>query len=210
MFKRATLIITNDIEKELADIQSHILANDLRIIKPNEKSEFLLEQSKLAIKEAYISSKNTKYICIYGESFRIEAQNSLLKTLEEPPKNIIFIIISTSKSAILPTIISRVNLLYKKKDSIKKEINLDLKNLSLKQMYNFLDENKNISKLELKEIIYALLYQISKQNIKLDKKLLDIFDKSIKLAELNSKPINILTNLLYSIYFMLQLPKNNH
>jgi len=202
MFVRSTLIVTNNIEEELSKIKSQININNLRIIKPNEKNEFLLEQAKLAIKEAYISTKETKYICIYGESFKTEAQNSLLKTLEEPPKNIIFIIISTSKIAILPTILSRVNILYKKKDIIEKKINIDLKNLTLKDIYIFLNKNKNISKAELKEIIYALTFHISKENIKLDKNLLDIFDKSIKLAELNSKPINILTNILYSLYYL--------
>jgi len=35
MFKRSTLIITNDIEKELSNISSQISIDDLRIIKPN-------------------------------------------------------------------------------------------------------------------------------------------------------------------------------
>ncbi|MBN1967797.1 MAG: DNA polymerase III subunit [Candidatus Delongbacteria bacterium] len=38
-----------------------------------------------------------------------EAQNSLLKILEEPPKNFLFFLITENKSAFLPTIISRCN-----------------------------------------------------------------------------------------------------
>jgi DNA polymerase-3 subunit delta' len=40
-----------------------------------------------------------------------QAQNALLKTLEEPPSDTVFILISRSKSALLPTIVSRCRVL---------------------------------------------------------------------------------------------------
>lgn len=39
-----------------------------------------------------------------------EAQNSLLKTIEEPPKNVAFLIVVKSSGGILPTILSRVQI----------------------------------------------------------------------------------------------------
>ncbi|XPV54940.1 MAG: hypothetical protein ACNI3H_02325 [Halarcobacter ebronensis] len=55
-----------------------------------------------------MSTNEKKYLFLCGTTFRSEAQNSLLKVLEEPPKNIVFIIITTPKSTILPTIFSRM------------------------------------------------------------------------------------------------------
>lgn len=47
------------------------------------------------------------YIIPDGENMTVEAQNALLKTLEEPPAYAVFIIIVPSASVLLPTIISR-------------------------------------------------------------------------------------------------------
>ncbi len=42
----------------------------------------------------------------------IQAQNKLLKTLEEPPRNVIFILTATEENNVLPTIASRCKKLY--------------------------------------------------------------------------------------------------
>ncbi len=51
-------------------------------------------------------------IILNAEEMRIEAQNALLKTLEEPRKNITFILLATRKEQILPTILSRCQILF--------------------------------------------------------------------------------------------------
>lgn len=51
-------------------------------------------------------------IILNAEEMRIEAQNALLKTLEEPRKNITFILLTTRKEQILPTILSRCQMLF--------------------------------------------------------------------------------------------------
>ncbi len=48
------------------------------------------------------------YIIAKGEAMQDEAQNALLKILEEPPKNVMFIILCTSHSVLLGTVLSRV------------------------------------------------------------------------------------------------------
>lgn len=40
--------------------------------------------------------------------YNIQSQNALLKVLEEPPKNVFFILTATSKNSVLPTVLSRV------------------------------------------------------------------------------------------------------
>lgn len=48
------------------------------------------------------------YIIAKGEAMQDEAQNALLKILEEPPKNVMFIILCPSHSVLLATVLSRV------------------------------------------------------------------------------------------------------
>lgn len=195
----STILIVNDIETALSELLPNYPIHSTRIIKNEEKEEFLLIQATLAIKEAYIATSEKKYIFLCGTTFRKEAQNSLLKILEEPPRNVVFIIITNSKSSLLPTIYSRLSYKYLKKSILKNESILDINKLDLKDIYNFLKENQKISKQEAKEIVESILIKVNNQKIKLSHKELDFFSKSIKLLELNSRPINVLTTLLLSM-----------
>jgi DNA polymerase-3 subunit delta' len=195
----SSILIVNDIEATLAELLPNYPMHSTRIIKNEEKEEFLIAQATATIKEAYIATSEKKYIFLCGSTFRKEAQNSLLKILEEPPKNVIFIIITNSKSSLLPTIYSRLPYKYLKKSVAKNESILDINKLDLKDIYNFLKENQKISKQEAKDIVESILIKVNNQKIKLSHKELDLFSKSIKLLELNSRPINVLTTLLLSI-----------
>jgi len=196
---RSTILIVNDIDQTLNDLLPFYSTHSIRIIKNEEKDEFLLIHATQAIKEAYIASNENKYIFLCGTTFRKEAQNSLLKVLEEPPKNVVFIILTNSKSSILPTIYSRIPYKYMKTSSLKNEISLNIIKLDLKDIYIFLKENQKISKNEAKKIIESILLKANKQNMKLSSKQLDLFSQSSKLLELNSRPVNILTTLLLSL-----------
>jgi DNA polymerase-3 subunit delta' len=67
----------------------------------------------------------------------ISAQNKLLKILEEPPKNVVFILTASSEKAVLPTIASRakkVNLVKSTYDEIKnilKQVTTDNKKVQI-------------------------------------------------------------------------------
>lgn len=50
-------------------------------------------------------------LCIFSGDITIEAQNALLKTLEEVPKNTYIIITSDKKESLLPTILSRCTIM---------------------------------------------------------------------------------------------------
>ena len=195
----STILIVNDVDSTLSELLPNYPIHSTRIIKNEEKEEFLLVQATQAIKEAYIATSEKKYIFLCGSTFRKEAQNSLLKILEEPPKNVIFIIITNSKSSLLPTIYSRLPYKYLKKSVLKNESILDINKLDLKDIYNFLKDNQKISKQEAKEIVESILIKVNNQKIKLSHRELDFFSKSIKLLELNSRPINVLTTLLLSM-----------
>jgi len=131
----------------------------------------------------------------------MEAQNALLKILEESPKNIVFLLLTESKTSILPTIFSRLYVRYLKKPTKKIELDLDIKNLDLKDVFVFLKTNQKVSKNEAKQIIEALLLKLTLLKINLSRKELEFFTKSIRLLELNSKPINVLSTLLMTLVY---------
>ncbi|MCG3699727.1 DNA polymerase III subunit delta' [Aliarcobacter butzleri] len=194
--ENSSILIVNNIEETLNLMLPKYPLHSVRVIKNDEKEEFLIAQANETIKEAFIATSEKKYLFLCGSTFRKEAQNALLKILEEPPRNIVFILITNSKTSLLPTIYSRLPYKYLKKSEQKIESSLNLNRLDLKDIYTFLQENQKISKQEAKDIVESLLLKANNQKIKLSQKKLNFFSKAIKLLELNSKPINVLTTLL--------------
>ncbi|WP_419233652.1 DNA polymerase III subunit delta' [Aliarcobacter cryaerophilus] len=197
--KNSSIFIVNSIEDSLNKFLAVYPIHQTRVIKNEEKDEFQIEQANKTLKEAYIASNETKYLFLCGATFRVEAQNALLKILEEPPKNIVFILLVSSKNSLLPTIYSRLPYKNLKKVVEKDDIELNIKKLDLKDIYTFIKNNQKITKDEAINIVETILIKANKENIKLNQKELDIFLKSIKLLELNSKPTTVLTYLLLSI-----------
>jgi len=199
--KISTILIVNDVETMVNTLVSTLPIHDTRIIRNEEegKNDFLILHSKMAIKEAYIAVNKTKYILLCGDTFTAEAQNSLLKVLEEPPLHIVFILITTSKNSILPTILSRMPNKYLKEKAQIKKCNLDFNNLDLSTIYLFLKENQRINKNDTKELIESMLYKIDQDKRKLNSEELNSFSKAVKLCNLNSRPISILTMLLLNL-----------
>ena len=197
--KNSSIFIVNSIEDSLNKFLAVYPIHQTRVIKNEEKDEFQIEQANKTLKEAYIASNETKYLFLCGATFRVEAQNALLKILEEPPKNIVFILLVSSKNSLLPTIYSRLPYKNLKKVVEKDDIELNIKKLDLKDIYTFIKNNQKITKDEAINIVETILIKANKENIKLNQKELDVFFKSIKLLELNSKPTTVLTYLLLSI-----------
>jgi DNA polymerase-3 subunit delta' len=182
-----------------SDIQSHLDKYEKKdSIKIIYSDDFKLEHSKEAIREAYISSGVEKVIILAGVKFNIPAQNTLLKVLEEPPKNIVFVVVTNSKSSLLPTIKSRLPIVDKLEKKELKSIAFSMKKYDLATMNQIIKDNKKATKQEAKEFIESLLIDISTQ-IKLTESELEKFSNAIKLLELNSRPINVITNILLTL-----------
>jgi len=193
-----TIVISGDIESTKDEIFSRLQGC---IVKVFCKDEFLLEDAKLVTKEAYIKESKKKYILICASSFNIYAQNSLLKILEESPRDTFFIIISNSKSNFLPTIKSRLKIVNTQKSKIRIDIGLDLFKMDLNDIFLFVKKHQRVSKSELKELLQNILYEaIHKYRINLKDKELIVFEKALQLAELNSRADFLLSSVLLSIY----------
>ncbi len=195
------IIITKEIDDYLEDLTRKLPLHSSRVIRNEEegKNNFKREHANKAIKEAYIASAETKYIILCGDKFETEAQNTLLKILEEPPRNVVFIIITTSKSNLLATIFSRLPHKYYKTEKHETLNIINIFNMDLKDIYNLLKENQRISKEEAKKLVHSILHEAHLKNIALSQEELELFSKSIKLLELNSRPLNVLTTLALTI-----------
>lgn len=94
---------------------------------PKEKN-IVVEDTEKIIDESLKSNMIAKYKIFVLNNFdnaTIQAQNKLLKILEEPPKNVVFILNATNKSKVLQTILSRVKqveLQTLKRENLKTEI----------------------------------------------------------------------------------------
>ncbi len=79
---------------------------DRKTISVNQVREIIFSASVLPQK-----SNKKVFIINPADAMTAQAQNALLKVLEEPPASVIFILIATNRTAMLGTIISRCTLL---------------------------------------------------------------------------------------------------
>ncbi|QPH84779.1 DNA polymerase III subunit delta' [Campylobacter concisus] len=197
------IVVTSDFESLKAKLESEFGINNLRFFISDD---FLLENAKEAIAEAYIAEKDEKILVIHANSFRTEAQNSLLKIIEEPPRNIKFIIATQSKNLLLPTIRSRMLIENNLTKKPKITLDLNLKTLSLKEITSFIDQKiadeqaQKFGKNELKELVGVIVTKAVDSGYKFSGDEMDYFFSLIKLADLNAKSHAVLTPLLLTIF----------
>ena len=140
------MVMTQDVKNE--DIKTQIekqidnLAHpDVEIVNKNNQN-IKIDEIREIIYETIESSFNSpkKIFIICGvENLRKESANALLKTIEEPPKNVYFILLSRTLN-IIPTIKSRA-IKFHLESSTSLELEVD------KKTYDFFDGNENDIKL---------------------------------------------------------------
>lgn len=152
-----------------------------------EREEFLVDDARAVIDEAYIASHTTKKLILVATKYNEFAQNALLKVLEEPPVNIEIILIAPRKSLFLPTIRSRLTVEYinSSKPQYEKIINFDT--LDLKTVYNFVKNFQYKPQEESKAVVESALDFYIKNFKKLPKKrVLDLIERSYALININT------------------------
>jgi len=192
--ERGGILITDNIEGRAKEIENSLLP--LRTVA-FMREDFKIEDAKEVISEAYKSEENTKTLILGAKSFTIPAQNALLKILEEPPRNIVFILIAPNKSTFLPTVRSRLNLTQEHNERVYEPLPITLKNLDLSSLFAFVKENEKLKKHDAK----ALLEQIAHHAIHVEHHLLtssqlEGLEKGIRLVELNSRFQSVLVMVL--------------
>ncbi|MCX8075278.1 MAG: AAA family ATPase [Clostridia bacterium] len=145
------------------------------IAKLEDKKDILVEQiRKELIDDIYIvpaTSDKKVYVIDDAQDLNIAAQNALLKTLEEPPKYVVVILVSNLTSKFLPTIISRLNI-------------INFSPLSKEELKKYFDEKY---KVEINDRIYdftngsmGLLDEIMQKNMLADFNNIDLIYESIE------------------------------
>ncbi len=190
------ILITDELETAVEKLQIEL--ENFRVVKFVEDN-FKIEHAKLVANEAYISDSQTKYIIIAATEFTDVAQNSLLKLLEEPPKNIEFIILSPTKSNLLPTVRSRLPILKQEHEHTNMHLDINLLRFDYKEVFAFLKLHSRSSKNEAKSLVEALFYRATVTDmLVLSPSQLDNFDKAYRLLDLNARPQSVLAMLLMS------------
>ncbi len=83
---------------------------DVHYYAPESATGYLISQTRELLEDvglAPIRAKRKVYIIDRAEQMRANTANALLKTIEEPPSTVTFILLGTSTDLILPTIVSR-------------------------------------------------------------------------------------------------------
>jgi hypothetical protein len=169
------MVMTQDVKNE--DIKTQIekqidnLAHpDVEIINKNNQN-IKIDEIREIIYETIESSFNSpkKIFIICGvENLRKESANALLKTIEEPPKNVYFILLSRTLN-IIPTIKSRA-IKFHLESSTSLELGVD------KKTYDFFDGNENDIKLFKKNYLEK---NISLENLSFEIKTVEDILKNI-------------------------------
>jgi DNA polymerase-3 subunit delta' len=195
-FKKSHILISTNIEAEFERLKEQLKPN--RVVGFIE-DEFKIEHAKAVVAESYISESETKYLILGANNFNTTSQNSLLKALEEPPRNIEFIIISATKSNLLPTVRSRMPIYKGENLHTKQEINLNLAKIDYAQVFDFLKTNARAKKSEAQELIEALYHRATVvEKLILTTSQLENFDRAYRLLELNSRPQSVLAMIIMS------------
>ena len=83
---------------------------DVRWLRPGSATGYLVAQVREVIEDASLAPVRARakvYVLERAELLRGTAANALLKTLEEPPEGVMFVLCARTTASMLPTIVSR-------------------------------------------------------------------------------------------------------
>ena len=192
------VIISSDIDDTVSKLEA--LKQNERFVKIIKEDTFLVEDAKLAIEKAYMASEETTIILLGAKTFSPVVQNKLLKVIEEPPPKKEFILITPSKATILDTIRSRLPIMVLSQEKEEEVLGLDLKQLSLATVYDFVQEHKRTDVKAMKLIIESISKEaIRSQRYDLDEKTLTLFSNAYIALDVGSPAQFVLNTVLLKL-----------
>lgn len=194
MIERNCIILHDDVAGRLETLQAELApARTVSYLR----DDFLIDDAKTVTDEAYVSEMSTKYLILAAKQFNVYSQNSLLKLLEEPPKNIVFIVIAPSKAVLLPTVRSRLPLINELKARHLEGIQLTLRTLELDALFDFATSLSRLQRHDAKALIESIFYQATViEGLILNDDQLSAFDRAYRLVEVNARLQNVIVMLL--------------
>ena len=103
------------------------------ILKPEQKTTITIDQVREILGQLMVKQTNQQFVLISpADKLGEEAENAILKNLEEPKDNVHFVLITKKPSKLLPTILSRAQMyILKSTKTNLLEINADEKTKQL-------------------------------------------------------------------------------
>jgi DNA polymerase III, subunit gamma and tau len=140
--------LTKDVEacNECSSCQSFNSGRSLNIHELDAASNNSVDDIRGLIDQVQIAPMDSRYKVFIIDEVHMLSQaafNAFLKTLEEPPSYAIFILATTEKHKILPTILSRCQVFDFNRIRVDDTINF-LKDIAAKEQVTFDDESLNV------------------------------------------------------------------
>lgn len=174
-------------------------------IYPKEANFITVKDAINVVNNAHLMPLNSKYkifILKNIDQATIQAQNKLLKTLEDAPQTAIFILTSTSEQNILHTVISRTKKIYVEKLNEQQfEKYLDFQRIKNREFINLSDRNLSIYNKFIENPNLAELYKISNE-------VFYDFKNSVELLEYSNRILKYKNNIEDFLYFCMNALEN--
>ena len=194
------VLITDDFSGAIEKIKNIAPSGSSFELFIKDEESFKVSDANEVIAKAYLASENKVFLCLATEQFSEVVQNRLLKIIEEPPKNKEFILITPSKSTLLPTIKSRLPINILKSQIEQFELNLDIDNLTLDSVYKFVQDNKRLKPKDAMPIVESIISKaIKSKSYNLDANTLELFTKAREALDFGSPADFIITTILLKL-----------
>ena len=136
---------------EFKDKINRQICSDVIYVDSKSKKSIGISEIRRIQKEILLKPVEAKfkvYIFKNSQELTEQAQNSLLKILEDPPKHVVFIFLCTNHNRIIPTLISRSSLIHvNNKDEFLNKTDLD-------KLINAVENNDKFTILTLTDMLY--------------------------------------------------------
>ena len=187
------IILTDSFESVCDEIASNFPDHEIHRV---DAEDFLIEHAKEAVRKATLTSEKEKIIILTALRFTPIAQNKLLKIVEEPPSKTGFILMTPSKSGLLPTIRSRLVIENRLGQKELVESGVDIERFDLAALYKLLQENRRTDAKSMARLIESIAKEVLVSGrYRADEELLESFSQSIRLLDMGSPPAFVLTRV---------------
>lgn len=172
------VLISNDSKKIKNYFKNNFDKDCLLYEIEPEKKEYSIEEIKNLRRETGIFNKLKRiYLLQNFHVSSIEAQNAFLKLLEEPPKNVLFVLTTDNEEKLIPTIKSRVKTIH-----LEKKVSTKL-NPKIKEVIEKFIESKGF-KFPTEEIALDDIIIFFHDRLKTDKKSGLIIKETLRIKSL--------------------------
>lgn len=161
------------------------------VILPTSKKNIVVDDVENIVTESYVlplEGDKKIYILNNFDQATVQAQNKLLKTLEEPPASVVFLITATNENNVLATIRSRCKKIFIPK------INDDVLNGYIRAEYPNLNSIDRVVKIADGSLTTAIKFLNDADMFKIKDlciEIVNVFDKSDKVLYYSSQIQNI-------------------